>query len=250
MNAFLKKLIAIILFISSILSMASCSYVDELMAKIKSQDDVDTESDHSAKNHTARYPNGYTGGFPGVTHDLYGYYWLETYEEVLEAAEILKSNGSTLRRSVGFDCDGELLDVKWCFTYSWSKAEPLEDGENFFDRKIDNGEFVWYAFYKDVTIDELIFSDLYDYDFMSVRYPESTRKYRNFENVANLDGLSLDWGGKSDYFPNHPEVGATYEVVYNGKILVEIYYGSYESDILVLPSDYHDEFLKTLVITQ
>ena len=169
----MKKIISIILICSMLLALLSgCSYFDKTNdGGNENKEDTD-KSDPVNGNCSSSHlvPEGYTGGFSydSCLHAVTGFYWLETYEEVLEAIELLASHGSTVenkqygntvKRSIGFNYEGDLFDVKWCFRYSRSKAEPLEEGKSFFDRRIDEGEFVWYAFAKDVTIDKLVYSD-------------------------------------------------------------------------------------------
>ncbi len=105
------------------------------------------------------FPEGYTGGF-GISHgdtDA-AYYWVETYEECVEAIELLKSHGSTFITSSIFSYEGDLFDTKYCFDIGRKHSDPIEYGENPFDRWAEEVYITSYAFYDDVTIDELIYS--------------------------------------------------------------------------------------------
>lgn len=243
MSAICKRLICLVLCLATVLSVTSCQLIESFFDKDETEKDV--------KKHDDSYlslPEGYTGGFSHAScyHETTGYYWLETYGEVLEAVELLKSHGSTIKRSAGFNCEGELLDVKWCFMYSWSDADPLERGKSFFDRKIDDGEFVWYAFYKDVTIDELVYSYVSKYDCMSIGYGKYNFS-RAFDNVENTSDLSFDWFGKDLYEGfDKPEQGR-YMIKYKGE---EWAYIDNSNKDRLIPPDYFDEFLSTVVIIE
>ena len=176
-------------------------------------------------------------------HSQYGVYWLETYEEVLTAVELLKSHGSTITRSIGFDCEGEWLDIKFCFIYDKKKAEPHEDGKNFFDRRIDDGDFVWYGFYEDVSIDELMYSFVYEYDCMKVGYAYFTT-IRKFPILENHDDLSYFWFGDEEPGNEYP-TGGEYMIFYKNKFFCEVHC----SDTLLLP-EYHEKFLNSLFIIE
>ncbi len=105
------------------------------------------------------FPEGYTGGF-GISHgdtDA-AYYWVETYEECVEAIELLKSYGSTFITSSIFSYEGDLFDTKYCFSIGREHSDEIEYGENPFDRWAEDVYIRSYAFYDDVTIDELIYS--------------------------------------------------------------------------------------------
>lgn len=112
------------------------------------------------------YPEGYTGGH-GITYGSDSeYYWVESYEECLDAIEKLKSHGSSFKDSIVFSYDGELFDTKYCFAFDGHKSEDIRYGEDPFDRWSENVYIVSYGFFEEVTIDELIFSYVTDYDVL------------------------------------------------------------------------------------
>ena len=251
-----KPLICLVLCISLVLSFVSCQYIDPIIDKITGERDNNdvNKKDPAVKESTHTHeivPKGYTGGaaFDPCFHAEKGVYWLETYEEVLEAIELLKSHGSTVSRSIAFDCEGDLLDVKYCFLYSKSKAEPLEEGKNFFDRKIDGGEFQWYAFYEDVAIEDFMYYNLViDYDVMRIKYVGDTWLYRDFENVEDTSNLSISWWGKGHYDDCEEEPlpeAESYYIMHNDYTYAELEYSE-----TLLPKDYYDEFLSTFVIIE
>ena len=248
----MKKILSVALICSMLLAFLSgCSYFD-----YKNEDeggDIETSNgtnENSSDNNQNQGSGNkkYTGGLESDSHfhAEYGIYWLETYEEVTEAVELLKSHGSTIKRSIGFDCEGDLLDVKWCFLYQWSDAEPLEEGKSFFDRKIDDGEFVWYAFYLDTTIDELLYSYAYDYDCMKIDYG-AYRFSRSFANVEDASDLVFNWFGKDRYEGCETPENGKYIIEYKGE---EWAYMHSVNEDRVLPQEYFDVFLSTVVIVE
>ena len=103
------------------------------------------------------FPEGYTGGFyhqPGANIE---YWWVETYEECIEAIERLKANGSTFVDDTVLTYDGELFDCKYCFmiTGVGSGTEEIKWGDDPFDRRATKVYVTCYAFFDDVTLDEL-----------------------------------------------------------------------------------------------
>ena len=262
----MRRIISFILICSIMLALLTgCSYFDKTNdGGNENKEDTD-KSDPVNGNCSSSHlvPEGYTGGFSQdpCMHAVTGFYWLETYEEVLEAIELLASHGSTVenkqygntvKRSIGFNYEGDLFDVKWCFVYSRSKAEPLEEGKNFFDRRIDEGEFCWYAFGKDVTIEELIYSSYQreKYCGFSIRYPRISTPglYNYIVDVENVEDLYFDWFGRYNYgVVDQPLEESYYEIMYQGELVAEIEYCNYDYP---LPIEYHDEFLSTMVVIE
>ena len=260
MKKSIKVVVSLILCLAILFSFASCDFIsgvigdqnvtdggDQNEAGNNNQGEIIEEYIPVADGIQIKHdlvPEGYTGGFTPERnlHYLTGYYWLETYEEVLAAIELLESHGSTITRSIGFDCDGELLDVKWCFRYERRYAEPLEEGGDFFDRKIDGGEFCWFAFYEHCSIDKLVYSYVTLYDCMSISYPP---KNRDFKTVENTSELYLSWYGK-DLIEGFEEIReGPYYIMYNDIKLANLNY----TDTL-LPPEYYEEFLSTFVIIE
>ena len=101
----MRKIIALVMVLSiCILSLVSCDILDDI----------------NIFNRTSRvkYPDGYTGGFTVNLNDKgTEIYWVETYEEAVEAIRLLKSHGSTFSSDSPaiFNYEGDLFDVKYCF---------------------------------------------------------------------------------------------------------------------------------------
>ena len=112
------------------------------------------------------FPEGYTGGFrhqPGANIE---YWWVETYEECLEAIELLKSHGSTFEETAIFTYDGDLFDTKYCFVikHSHEDTDYIKFGDNPFDRRAIDVAVRSYAFFDNVTIDEINHSLIQNYE--------------------------------------------------------------------------------------
>lgn len=154
-----EKVIAAILVISSLLLLSSCNSGNQ-----------EYKDDSDLCHHTASdfYPEGYTCGFPSLMRQHGGdseIWWVETYAECVAAIELLKANGSTFKESAIFSYDGELFDTKYCFKiYRGNRfTEEIKFGDNPFDRKALNVKVTAYAFFEEVTIDEINYGDVKDY---------------------------------------------------------------------------------------
>ena len=103
------------------------------------------------------FPEGYTGGFRHQPGPNIEYWWVETYEECLEAIELLKSHGSTFSDDLHFVYESELVDCKYCFVITGvgGKSEEIKWGDNPFDRCAKDVRIDSYAFFGEVTIDEI-----------------------------------------------------------------------------------------------
>ena len=112
---------------------------------------------------TSGFPEGYTGGFEKSYGPEIEYYWVETYEEALEAINLLKSHGSTFEESVIFTYEGDMFDTKYCFKMSGSR-DYVKFGDNPYDRWAENVEITAFGFLENISIDELVYSYFYQYD--------------------------------------------------------------------------------------
>ena len=95
-------------------------------------------------------PDWYIGGY-GNTYGLdNAYFWVETYDEMKEAVQLLESNGSTFKDKVILNYEGDLFDVKYCFAMNTSKTKRVPWGENQFDRKAEDVILGSVIFFDDV----------------------------------------------------------------------------------------------------
>ncbi len=141
------------------------------------------------------FPEGYTGGFGIGYGSMLEYYWVETYEECIEAIELLKSHGSTFEETAIFSYEGDLFDTKYCFKIDGSKSEYVKYGDNPFDRRGANVRVESYAFFEDVTIDELVYSYV---DFYKVSYLTQNDYFE--ENNSAIDFSTVELVYKWDEY--------------------------------------------------
>ena len=137
-------------------------------------------------------PKGYTGGFGISPGERVEYHWVETYEEVQAAIELLSSHGSTFYKSAFFNYDGELFDTKYCFEFAGDK-EPVKKGGNPFDRKAEQVFIRAYGFLEDVTIEELEYSYVRSYDVIYLRPDHYFYEYFNTADGVNTDSFTYEW---------------------------------------------------------
>ena len=138
--------------------------------------------------------NGYTGGFgSGGPMDNSEYRWVETYEEAQEAIELLESHDSTLYKSAIFSYEGDLFDTKYCFVFMGARDPMKNHGDNPFDRWAELVEVRVYGFFDDVSIDEIEYSYVHNYDVVYLN--ETTEFFRTHESDSdfNIDLVTLSW---------------------------------------------------------
>ena len=164
MKKHLFKFVSILLiFVLTVLSLSSCGLY--------------------LSTNAFKYPKGYTGGFgsrdPASTAE---FAWVETYEEVLAAVELLSSHGSRFFKNTFFSYDGDLFDTKYCFVFLFEK-DYVKFGENPFDRYAGEIYIQSFAFFEEVTIEELIYSSTSRYDVLYF-YP-----YDNFQKYYQTNDI-------------------------------------------------------------
>ncbi len=152
---------------------------------------------------TTYFPEGYTGGFGFEKGDFNSaYYWVETYDECIEAIEQLKSHGSTFVTSAIFSYEGELFDTKYCFSIGREQSDKINYGENPFDRWAEYVIITPYVFYDDVTIDELIYSYTSEY---KCAYFHATTYFRDMyakDPSINSGDFICQWDGEKYVISN------------------------------------------------
>lgn len=137
------------------------------------------------------YPEGYTAGFGSTIYNppYPRFYWLETYDELVEAMKSLESHGSTFCEMAFTNYEGELFDIKYCI--SMDGRGYVKFGDYPFDRYATNISIISYAFFDDVTIDELVYSNISYYDTMAIGYgiDKTTDKF----NAVSLENLTWEY---------------------------------------------------------
>ena len=262
MKRTLKTLISIVLCFALLFSATACTYVDEIAGAIDgfiSSNGVTKNNEDDNKippipNQENKEPPSqpqkpistpsktYTGGFGFDPHAFYpvDYYWFETYDELLEAIALLEANDSDISYSLGFDCDGDPYDIKWCFQYKCTLTPSNSD--NFFDRKM-SGSIVCFIFREEVTIEELIYSYVSRYDCWFVRRNGSSETIK----IESREKLSISWWGKEEYGDEVPPPPVYYYILNDGVMIATL---EAEDDMTTdyLSAEYLEHLLDTLVL--
>ena len=192
-------------------------------------------------NHQTHYlfPEGYTGGFyhqPGANIE---YWWVETYEECMAAIESLESHDSTFVKSAIFTYEGDLFDTKYCIKIPASIliTEKINFGDDPFDRRGGGVEVFSYAFFEDVTIDEINHSYVDNFDFTSMHIWDLddaedpylslinshliwNDQYRRFEVIDSESNIVLIRMGSFNYFDNPENALNCAEKVHESIVLI------------------------------
>ncbi len=179
----IKSSALVLILIMSALMMFSC--VHSWQGKNMNPDADDNENDSTGTDQVppmpdygfeSMFPEGWTGGFYPDGPHIPERWWLETYDELILAVEKLKSNGSTFGidyelsdhygGSIVFDYEGDLFDVKYCITISPDNkgTDKIEFGDDLFDRKATNITVTTWCFFEDVSIDDINYSYVNDYE--------------------------------------------------------------------------------------
>ena len=202
----IQKILSIILVLVLSFSLISCEKDKKTDKEIKDGPGC-TDDDWDF------YPEGYTAGFPEDAKDSGAQletWWVETYEECIAAIELLASHGSTFYERSFFAYEGDLFDTKYCFRISNDYAEPIKFGDNPFDRKADSVFVMSYAFFEDVTIDELNYSSLSSYLTFTAGCAST-----NISFDIKTDEIIFDWRKRSD-----KSTDAECYVIYKNKYLI------------------------------
>ena len=167
------------------------------------------------------YPEGYTAGFPEMRRSWnegarIEIWWVETYDECVEAIELLKSHGSKFDQYSGAisSYEGDLFDVKYCFKIFLSdstyQTETIQYGDNPFDRKAARIYLYSYVFLDDVTIDEINYGDISDYNVYLI-----SGKAKNLD-ISNLSTYEFEWSLNEEYQKTyfvHDSSNLSYETI-------------------------------------
>ena len=192
-----KSLVTLLLLASVIFSFASCDLVVEI---------------HNYFNEIGKY--GKDG--PGSTYwDNYEEIWIETYEEMLVIVEKMKANGTEVPQIPAFNCEEYGLDVKFMIALPKHFLNSLEEGQEFYDIKINNFSIRCAVFFEEITIETL---KLYDggtiYNKCLTVTVESSRK-SNVEIPTNTEDVTIQ--------PS--DIDGIYSVKYNDKFQFQLKQG-------------------------
>lgn len=93
---------------------------------------------------------------PGTTYkEAHVAIWVETYDELKFVLDRMKAAGTKTLQIPAFDCEEYGIDVKFQIVLRRSEAEQLQDGENYYDVKLNFVHIVCYLFFEEVTIEQI-----------------------------------------------------------------------------------------------
>ena len=199
----MKKLISVFLVIVLIISAVVAAFILQ----------IEWKSKHYG------LPEGYTGGFNYYYN--YGapemeYYWVESYDECMAAIEKLESHGSKIDKSLIFSYEGDAFDTKYCFSFDRGKTDKIVFGEDPFDRYTEKVSIRAWAFFDDVEIEELIYSNVENYNccYLGGEVRDYLNVFRNNPDLTNEDLVTLTYVLRSDSSEDFISCVAKYEGVH------------------------------------
>ena len=114
------------------------------------------------------YPKGFTGGIGIERGSGRQVAWVETSDDLYSAAYLLKNHNSTFLGGYFFDFNG-YFDIKYCFVFDYDK-DKIDYLDSHFDRWAEKVEIRSYCFLDEVTIDELNYSSVNDYEHLTITF--------------------------------------------------------------------------------
>ena len=186
--------------------------------------------DHYGKN---SFPEGYTGGFGIPPGSEIEYYWVETYAEAVEAINLLKSHGSTFLTDNILTYDGDMFDTKYCFAF-FGQKDKIIYGENPYDRWASEIEVLSYAFFEEVSVEEISYSLLKYYDAYSFNANECY--IQSAQPIKAEDINFQDWGMEHNKYVR--------EIYHNEELILDIESCFYDKKEVSMT----DEFIVELIL--
>ena len=125
-------------------------------------------------------------------HTVKSWWWVETYEECLDAIDQLDAKDSTFKESAIFSYEGEEFDVKYCFILD--KRVYLKYGrDNPFKFKSEDVEIIAFIFPHGVNIDDLAYKSV---DRRCRYFFKLSPEYIEGEKYKQIDAesLTMSWG--------------------------------------------------------
>lgn len=159
----IKKIAIIFLLFAITVSLVSCNSLTDLYDKI----------------------NGIDG--PGATEsDAFTVKWVETYDEMVDIANKMKSSGTEVPQFIAFDCEEDGIDVKFRIILSKSDVEKIEDGQSFYDIKLSYVDIKCYIFSENISI-----AELEKYELSSpLHYHYTIEKYNKHDVIQSVEGAN------------------------------------------------------------
>ena len=256
----MKKALLILSAVILLFSLSSCNILSTFIDPGADQDNEDEnnlpEKTPAASLYDNYDPSGRVHFEWGDPHydQTYGAYILLNMDEVYEAVELLKKNGSTIKESVLFDLDGSEtgFEVIHFFSFQRRYAEKLQPGKNYFDRKIDNGYFYSVVYYNGRTLEEINekFSSSC-YSFVQINQNDKIDAIKINDNIEcfEVTYLGEQYGHPLYFFHNGEEEEYQVKIGDDICMTLEARIGSREPDCIFMPEDIAD-IIKTMEIIE
>ena len=248
MNVFLKKLFILLLCFLVASSMISCQFIETLGIDFLSGEDTPKEDDEKKNNK-----------FPPYT-----VYFVETYEEILEAIEIMKSHGTIIEKSTyAFDCEGMIfkddiaVDIKFTIVFDDTGAEPLEEGQHYLARNLGRVSIGWYLY--DTYYPTEVGKDYSRHIALFCKYVFCVQgDYRDKVVIEDKDLLKVDYGlgdgseQLEDWDASYPP--GIYAIHYDGHRFLDLEVGGTDGRFRTFEEyptpEFMRAFIKTIVLIE
>ena len=188
----------------------------------------------------------------------YEKYWVETYDEAMYIIEQLEAYGNEISDRLISSYENETVDAKYYFgvhneksTSFWdilgiNKNKKHNQGEEWYQCKYERVGLRYYAFLDDVSSEELIHSNYRSFRCFNLYMMMTTDKYSYYEMSNGLvfecenDGVdsSIDYDDCTCRLINAE----------TGVLVAGLNYYNFTNHYDELPENFHEEFLKSLVV--
>ena len=223
------------------LSFASCDFIER-----KIDDFFEWASERSYENY-----DGYTGGFgesSGWGPEAYRgikICWMETFEELETVVNGLITYGNDVEPALVPKYESEYVDYKYCIIVSTESVKMPKDDEKWYESKFNATiTILCYGFFDNVTIDEIEYSDIGDYQ--RVKFETF-----NYEKYDPSQSGTVECFGYYENSENPPKDNRRCVVRFgdgdDGCYVTLRYYGmiNHKREI---PTEFHEEFAQSLVL--
>ena len=228
----LKKLLSVILCLAFTFSATSCTLLDKIRGV----------------EYVPEHPSGYTGGFSLEPHrrEITEIHWVETYDEAMYIIEQLKSSGNEFSEVFISSYENEMIDAKYYFNLDISNTRRQKIGEEWYQRKFQRVGVGYCAFLDDISIEELEYSYYWCYRCFTI----AIAPYINFDFYEMSRDLifKCENDGIEESFLHGDDCTCLINNTETGVTLSGLYYYQIANHYDELPENFHDEFLKSLVV--
>lgn len=216
MKKSLKLVISLVLCLAVVLSFVSCGLI-----------------------YQPKRPAGYTGGW-AINHSGVDIYWVETYEEAMEAIEHLEAYDNEIKQGLISSYENEKVDAKYCFMLYTNNTKKRKKGQKWYDHKYSKVNVVYFGFLDNVTIEELEYSFFDKYKSFSVDIDYSKVNGSKLLEISHTCETQ-------EFFDGERKVNCLIIDTERNCSVAELYYMNINDHWEELPVDFHEEFIKSIV---